>query len=127
MSFVFFTAEQIILLHDNALNAGELQGMAGGKSLEGALSRIEFRVQYGMINDVYDLAAVYAVAISQAHVFNDANKRTAHVSMKFCLKVHGVTLPLDTTEVGDVIIKVAQGHMDEEELAKWLRNKKLEI
>jgi death-on-curing protein len=29
------------------------------------------------MNDVFDVAAMYAVAIARGHVFNDANKRTA--------------------------------------------------
>lgn len=126
MEFRLFSAEEIIALHDEVLNRGELEGLAGGKSLEGALSRIEFRLQYGMIEDVYDLAAMYAVAISQGHVFSDANKRTAHTAMKLSLKIHGVHLPINKIEVGDTIIKVAQGKMDEQELATWLRKKKLE-
>lgn len=126
MEFKLFSVEDIITLHDEVLNQGELEGLAGGKSLEGALSRIEFRLQYGMIEDAYDLAAIYAVAISPGHIFNDANKRTAHTAMKFSLKIHGVHLPLNKIEVGDIIIKVAQGKMDEQELAVWLRKKKLE-
>lgn len=121
MEFRLFTAEEVMLLHDQVLNAGELSGMAGDKSLEGALGRVDFRVSYGMITDVYDLSAMYAVAISQAHVFNDANKRTAHAAMKLCLKLHGITIIQTTEEIGDIIRRVAQGQMDEMELASWLR------
>lgn len=125
MQFKLFTVEQVIQLHDHVLNPGELEGLAGDKSLEGALGRIEFRITYGMIHDVYDLAAVYAVAISQAHAFNDANKRTAYAAMKLCLKVHGISFNIDVVEVGDMIIEVAQGNVDEVALATWLREQKL--
>lgn len=121
MEFRLLSVEEVLLLHDSVLNEGELVGLAKDKSLEGALSRIEFRLQYGMISDVYDLAAMYAVAISQAHAFNDANKRTAHAAMEFVLMSHDVLVEFDTVVVGDVIIKTAQGHMDEDELAVWLR------
>lgn len=121
MEFRLLSVEEVLLLHDSVLNEGELVGLAKDKSLEGALSRIEFRLQYGMISDVYDLAAMYAVAISQAHAFNDANKRTAHAVMKLVIKIHGISLPLPAQMVGDIIIKTAQGHMDEDELAAWLR------
>ena len=121
MQWQLFTTTEIIALHDVVLNPGELEGLAGDKSLDGALSRIEFRINYGMITDVYDLAAMYAVAISQAHVFNDANKRTAHAAMKLCLKIHGIKLPMEASVVGDMIIEVAQGNVDETELANWLR------
>lgn len=121
MDFRLLHVEEVLRLHDSVLNPGELPGLAKDKSLEGALSRIEFRLQYGMIQDVYDLAAMYAVAIAQAHAFNDANKRTAHAAMKLIIKIHGVSLPLPANVVGDIIIKTAQGHLDESELAAWLR------
>ncbi len=60
------------------LNPGELTGRARDKSLEGALARVDNRLAYGLIVDVFDLAAATAVAIAQGHCFNDANKRTAH-------------------------------------------------
>ena len=123
MNFFLLTANEVIKIHDTVLNPGELEGMAGDKSLEGALSRVDFRVQYGMINDVCDLAAMYAVAISQAHVFNDANKRTAHSAMEYCLLVHDVNIYFITNEVGDMIIAVAQGKVDEQTLAAWLRQR----
>ena len=123
MEFRPVTAKEVILLHDSILNDGDLQGMAGDKSLEGALGRIESRLQYGMMHDVYDLAAVYAIAISQVHVFNDANKRTAHATMKLVLKLHQVSIKQNYTEIGDIIIQVAQGKMDEVELARWLRQR----
>ncbi len=124
MEFRLFSAEEITTLHDRVLNEGELEGMAGDKSLEGALGRVDFRAQYGMITDVHDLAAMYAVAISQAHVFNDANKRTAHATLEFTLMVHGISIPFHTEEIGDIIREVAQGNMDEIELASWLRRQK---
>ncbi len=111
----------VVEIHDRVLNPGELEGMAGGKSLEGALSRIEFRMQYGMIDDVFDLAAVYVVAISQAHAFNDANKRTAFACMDTSLALNGIELNYKPAEAGDQIIRAAQGVVDETELAAWLR------
>ncbi len=54
MQFRLLTRDQVIALHDAVLNLGELEGLAGDKSLEGALGRIEFRIQYGLITDVYD-------------------------------------------------------------------------
>lgn len=126
MEFILLTVGQVVKLHDSVINPGELQGLAGSKSLDGALSRVEFRILYGVINDIFDLAATYAVVLAQGHVFNDANKRTAYQAMEMCLHLHGEHIEFDTKEVGDVIIKVAQGHMDEGELATWLRQKHIE-
>jgi|AntRauTorcE11897_2_1112592.scaffolds.fasta_scaffold03377_10 death-on-curing protein len=121
MEFRLFTVSEIIELHDAVLNPSELDGLAKDVSLEGALARVDFRMHYNMITDVYELAAMYAVAISQAHAFRDANKRTAHAAMKLVLKIHGIHLVLPAEEIGDIIIKTAQGHLDEVELSAWLR------
>jgi death-on-curing protein len=121
MSFRTLTAELVELIHDQVLNPGELAGRAGDKSLEGALARVENRLAYEMIADAYDLAAAYAVAIAQGHCFNDANKRTAHQAMDVCLDLNGVQINWTATEIGPVIIRAAQRHLDEGELADWLR------
>lgn len=110
-------------IHDNVLNPGELQGMAGDKSLDGALARVDNRLVYGMVEDIYDLAAAYAVAVATGHVFNDANKRTAYRCMLACLDLNGYAMAHDTIEAGDVIREVAQRRMDEDDLATWLRAK----
>jgi len=117
------TADLVLKIHDDVLNPGELRGLAGDKSLDGALSRVENRLAYGMILDVFDLAAAYAVAISQGHCFNDGNKRTAFRALQVCLEANGIAVDLDTTAAGNVIIRAAQRLLDEGELAEWLRQR----
>ena len=121
MTWETFTADEIIAIHDRVINPGELQGLAQDKSIEGALGRVENRIAYGMIDDAIALAAVYAVAIATGHVFNDANKRTAFHTMETCLLANGINLAFDKKEIGDLIISVAQGNIDEDALANWLR------
>jgi len=112
----------VVEIHDLVISKNELQGMAGGKSLEAVLVRIETRMSFGMINDVYELAACYACFLAVGHVFNDANKRTAFACMDICLALNDIELVYDYEEVGDLIIKVAQGNVDEVELSAWLSN-----
>ncbi|UOA31236.1 hypothetical protein DSM110093_00999 [Sulfitobacter sp. DSM 110093] len=121
MTYVLLSPDLVVRIHDSALNPGELAGMALDKSLEGALARVDNRLVYGMIEDVFDLAAAYCVAVATGHVFNDANKRTAHLVLDICLDLNGVKLDHDTVEAGDLIREVAQGRIDEETLADWLR------
>jgi death-on-curing protein len=115
------SVDVVIAIHDMVLNEGELAGLALDKSLEGALARVENRLAYGMIEDAYDLAAAYAIAIAQGHCFNDANKRTAYRAMQTCLDLHGLPFPADEAQIGPVIIRAAQCLLDEGELAHWLR------
>ena len=123
MNFILLSAEVVEALHDAALNPGELQGRAVDKSLEGALARVDNRLYYGMIEDIFDLAAAYAQAIACGHCFNDANKRTAFDAMNFCLELNGVELDWQVEDAGDRIIALAHGLIGEEAIAEWLRNK----
>ena len=121
MDFVTLTPDMVEAIHDAVLNVGELTGRALDKSLEGALGRVDNRLGYGMVDDAFDLAAAYAVAIAQGHCFNDANKRTAHQSMDTCLDLNGIQISWTADDVGPIIIRVAQRLMDDGELAQWLR------
>lgn len=123
MKFVLLTPDLVVTIHDEVLNAGELSGLARDKSLDGALARVENRLAYGMIEDAYDLAAAYAVAIATGHCFNDANKRTAHQSMDICLDLNGIQIEWNVDEIGPLIVEVAQGRMESGTLADWLRER----
>lgn len=123
MSFLLLSAVQVEALHDMVLNPGELPGRAQDKSLEGALSRVDNRLIYGLIEDIFDLAAAFATAIATGHCFNDGNKRTAYRTMLVCLKLNGVSMDHGTEEIGDRIILLAQGHLQEPDFADWLRGK----
>ena len=121
MSFLLLSVDHIIAIHDEVLELHELQGMAGDKSLEGALSRVDNRLKYGLIEDIYSLAASYATAISQAHCFNDGNKRTAFQVMDLILDLNGINAIWDVEEVGQKIVLLSQSKIDEADLAQWLR------
>ena len=90
MSFLLLSVDHIIAIHDEVLELNELQGMAGDKSLEGALSRVDNRLNYCLIDDIYSLAASYAAAFSQAHCFEDGNKRTAFQVIDHILDLNGI-------------------------------------
>src|SRR5210317_2198665 len=97
--------------------------MARDKSIEAIIGRIDNRIVYGMIRDPFELAACYACYLSIGHAFHDANKRTAFAAMDVCLSLNGISLDYDATEIGALIVKAAQGIVDESELADWLRSR----
>ncbi|MEJ2417544.1 MAG: type II toxin-antitoxin system death-on-curing family toxin [Exilibacterium sp.] len=118
----YLTWKDVVAIHDDILESHELQGMAQHKSIEAIIARIDNRLQYGMVADIFELAACYASYIAVGYAFNDGNKRTAFATMDICLTLSGIELGYDTEEVGNKIIKAAQGIIDEAELADWLRS-----
>jgi death-on-curing protein len=123
MTYTLLSVELVDDLHDAVLNPGELPGRARDKSLDAALARVDNRIAYGLIGDVYDLAAAYAMAVARGHCFNDGNKRTAFRVMDACLVLNGITIPWNTEDVGQIIIRCAQGQIEDGDLADWLRDK----
>ncbi len=117
----------MVEIHDLVISQNEFQGMAGDKSLDAVLARIENRMSFGMINDVYELAACYACFLAVGHVFNDANKRAAFACMDICLSLNDIELVYDQVETGDLIIKAALGVVDETELSAWLHNQGVSV
>ena len=118
----YLTADQIVVIHERVITPKELQGMAGNKSIEAVIGRIENRLAYGLVGDVFDLAACYACYIAVGHCFHDANKRTAHSSMQIILKLNGINIAYEVEKMGDKIIEAAQGIVEEYELAAFLRS-----
>ncbi len=119
----YLIAKDVADLHEKVILDNELQGQAANKSIESIIARIDNRVSYGIITDEFELAACYACYIAVGHAFNDANKRTAMASMDICLAINGIKLNYLSEEAGNMIIKAAQGIVDEAELAEWLRSK----
>ena len=113
--------ETVIAIHDDVINSNELQGLAPDKSLESCLMRVDNRLNYGMVDDVFSLAAIYASCIATGHCFNDANKRTAANAMDVCLVLNGIELNFAEESLGNIIILIANGNRDDTYLARWLR------
>ncbi|MDO5621128.1 MAG: type II toxin-antitoxin system death-on-curing family toxin [Paracoccus sp. (in: a-proteobacteria)] len=88
-----------------------------------SLARVGNHIAYGMVNDVFDLAALYAMAIARGHCLDDTNKRTAHQSMDMVLALNGVELSWPVEETGQKIIALAQGVIDDGVLSDWLRDR----
>ena len=121
MSFVLLSVDLVLLIHEDILSPKELQGLAADKSLDGALARIDNRLAFGMVDDVYSLAAAYAAAIARGDYFNDGNKRTAFQAMDIVLDLNGVAISWDVEDVGARIIALAQTSIDEQAFTSWLR------
>lgn len=118
----YLLARQIVTIHEAVILPNELQGTAKNKSIDAVVARIENRIAYGLISDVFELAACYACYIAVGHCFHDANKRTAHTAMQLVLSLNGVSVEYDVEDMGEKIIASGRGHLDESGLASYLRS-----
>lgn len=113
-------AATVIAIHD-AILASEpgLHGGHGDGPLEGAIGRVDHAMHYAGLDDIFEIAALYAVAISRGHCFNDANKRTALVTALTYLATQGVDIDR-TPALEDLMVDVAEGKTNAADLADIL-------
>jgi death-on-curing protein len=107
-------AEQLALF-------GGGDGMRDLGLLESALARPLNKFAYGE-TDIAALAAAYAFGIARNHPFVDGNKRAAFGSMIVFLGLNGIDLDVPPEDATAIILEVAAGDIDEDGLARWLRD-----
>lgn len=110
-------AQMVIEIHDLILATEP--GLTGGRGegpVEGALSRVENHIRYEGLDDIFDIAAMYAVAIARGHVFNDANKRTALVTALTYLSLQGIDMFREPF-LEEIMVAVAEGDLGAEDLS----------
>jgi death-on-curing protein len=112
----------VYAVHDEQIaEHGGLAGVRDKALLLSALARPQHLEAYGS-PDVADLAAAYAVGIARNHPFLDGNKRTAIVvAAGLFLPLNGYEIVADNREIVRVMLAVAEGLMDDAELAAWFR------
>jgi len=71
--------------------------------------------------DIAQLAAALAYGIAKNHPFIDGNKRTALVIVRTFLLLNGFSLDASQEEKYLTFLRLAEGSVNEAELAEWVR------
>jgi death-on-curing protein len=91
--------------------------------LESALAQPEATFGGELLHStLYDQAAAYLYHLSRNHPFVDGNKRTAFAVTDTFLRLNGCVLTLTNDQIYELVLQVAQGQMDKEELAIVLKS-----
>lgn len=113
--------DAVLATHDAIiLETGGLPGVCPDKSLASALHRVEDYIYYGGVTDLHEIAALYAIAIAQGHVFNDGNRRTALITMYDFFEVNGLLLNAPP-DIEDLMVDIAEKRISRTKLSDWLR------
>ena len=102
---------------------GGMPGIRDEHALESALARAQQHFAYEPTVDLAGLATTYGHGLARSHPFNDGNKRIAFVTMGVFLGLNGREIEVPEAEVVTVMLALAAGDLDEEELASWLRSR----
>lgn len=104
-----------------------LEGLRDKGLLESALARPRQAVAYASIQpDAAHIAAEICFGLTKNHAFLDGNKRTAFLTATtFLRRYYRLSLrampSLEDAEVADTMVAIAEGKLNVNEIAAWLR------
>jgi death on curing protein len=107
---------------DQIRTHGGQPGLRDEGLLESALSRPRNRWRYEPASDLADLAASYGFGLAKNHPFMDGNKRIGIVAANMFLILNGHEIDAPEPQVVDIVVRVADGSLDEAEFAAWIRS-----
>jgi death-on-curing protein len=106
---------------DQVREHGGQLGLRDAGLLESALARPQHVWTYESDADLAALAAEYGFGLARNHAFLDGNKRVAFVATNVFLIMNGLEIEAPEPEVVDIVLRVAEGHMDCAAFAAWIR------
>ena len=108
----------VIAVHDEIfLQTGVGRVGCHVDKLESVLNRIDQQMYYSDVNDIFEIAAWFGIAISNGHAFVDGNKRTGLAVMLTYLEIQGITIQ-EHTGLDDLMVDIVESREDHEILAK---------
>lgn len=125
----FLDKSTLLIFHEDQLRQyGGKSGIRDMGLLESALAQPEASFGGDYVHqDIFYMAAAYGYHIYQNHPFFDGNKRTALIAMYMFLYVNGHRLKADKKNLFAVMMGVAQGLIDKDSLADFLRKESLPL
>lgn len=126
MTTIIWVAEETVrAIHSRQIaEHGGSDGIRDEGLLLSALARPQNLHAYGERVDLPSLAASYAFGIAKNHPFIDGNKRTSLVVMRVFLALNDIEFRATQEEKYLTFLKLAEGSIDEDELAEWIRKHK---
>lgn len=120
---LWLTEEQVVLMHAEQLAIfGGPPGIRDRDMLGSALDRPRNKWAYDSERDLAKLAAAYAFGVARNHPFVDGNKRAAFLCMMVLLLKNGIEIKPSEAEAIEAMQDLAAGDIDEDGLARWIRD-----
>jgi death on curing protein len=111
----------ILAVHEQLLaEHGGARGIRDEGLVDSALASPRHHFAYGE-TDVFELAAIYANAITRNHPFHDGNKRVALTAAGMFLELNGYQLTASEEEAAAAARALSDRGIDEKGFAEWLR------
>jgi len=116
------SAQEVIAFHDRLLAVlPGIKGMPEPQRAEAIIYRVQNQLYYEGVEDIFVLAAIYLMAISRGHIFNDGNRRTAFFATMVFLNRNGIAIRDEDNELEELTVSAATGDATTEVIAAVLR------
>ncbi|EGA0958880.1 type II toxin-antitoxin system death-on-curing family toxin [Salmonella enterica] len=96
-------------------------GLSDPGRAQALIYRVQNRVHYEGVTDLFELAATYWVAIARGHIFHDGNKRTAFFVTMVFLRRNGIRIHDTDNTLENLTVEAATGEKTVDQLAQYLR------
>lgn len=119
-----FTQEQILMLHSELISAtGGTDGVRDFSLLSSALNApFQQFDNTDLFPTVQQKAARLGYGLIKNHAFIDGNKRIGVHVMLIFLEINGISLKYTQKELYTMVLDVASGILNTEEITKWILN-----
>ena len=119
---IWVTADDVIALHSRIIErSGGMDGLRDRALLEAAVAApLQSFGNTDLYPTVPEKAARLGYGLASNHAFLDGNKRIGAHAMLVFLAVNGLELSYTQQELADIILQVAAGEKDYEDLLAWL-------
>lgn len=116
------SAQEVIAFHDRLLAVlPGIKGMPEPQRAEAIIYRVQNQLYNEGVEDIFVLAAIYLIAISRGHIFNDGNRRTAFFVTMVFLNRNGIAIRDEDNELEELTVSAATGDATTEVIAAVLR------
>jgi len=121
MSIIVFPIERVIEINYIILSTEPgMKGTIDIKKLDSALGRISNHILYEGLDDIFEIAADYAMAIAISHSLPDANKRTALMVALEYLSLNDFEINAEKEILADVMVDLVLKKINVHDLADIL-------
>ena len=104
----FLSVEQVLRIHDELLRRYGGSAIPGHRDEQEGASAAVLAVENSYYEEVFELAAAYAVYIVMGHVFGDGNKRTGSSAALTFLQLNHVTLRVAPQKLRDAMLELQE-------------------
>ena len=120
---LFLTRDQVLILHRYGIERytpGEPREIINESGLQSALQQPEQTWDGQYIYDIAKMAAAYMFSFASNHAFLQGNKRLALATCSTFLRINGYRLTLTEDEGADLVLRIVNGRIEQDQVAEIL-------